>query len=213
MRGAWPRNAAASLVRYRIRPMPSDPTYLRALKEYTKSLPDHAQRDAMEQEFYGPSDRACGILFASWVELLVERAIKYRLKPNASPALFDYDGPLGTFSHKISMAYGLGLFGQKTNHDLLLIRTLRNEFAHCQLPLHFEIPEVKSLCDHLMLPDIEGVRTVPQYIYGLPDDRPGFWYDRDHPKTRFVICCYTIVDGLFQLYQMGLLPQVPSTLP
>lgn len=99
----------------------------------------------MEKEFYGESDRACGILFASWVELLVERAIKYKLKRDPPTALFDFEGPLGTFSAKIMMAYALELFGSKTNHDLLLIRTIRNEFAHCQLPLRFDVPEVKGV--------------------------------------------------------------------
>lgn len=79
----------------------SNPTYLRAFKDYAKSLPDPEQRDAMEKEFFGESDRACGILFASWVELLVERAIKYKLKRDPPTALFDFEGPLGTFSAKL----------------------------------------------------------------------------------------------------------------
>lgn len=112
------------------------------------------------------------------------------------------------------MAYALELFGSKTNHDLLLIRTIRNEFAHCQLPLRFDVPEVKGVCDHLLLPDIEAVRVLPHYLISLPDDRADIWYDSDHPMTRFVICCYTIV---YQLFQMGMRPRPqpaePSNLP
>ena len=57
------------------------------LQEYTKILPDIYEREAMEKEFFGESDRACGILFASSVELMVERAIKLRLTRQSS--LFD----------------------------------------------------------------------------------------------------------------------------
>jgi hypothetical protein len=179
--------------------MTSEPAYLRDFKKFAKSRPDRDMQDAMEKEFYGESDRACGILFPSWVELLIERAIQDQLRHDA-PTVFDYEGPLGNFSAKIMMAYAMGLFGMKTNHDLRLIRTIRNEFAHCQLPLRFDIPEVKGVCDHLMLPDIEEVRVMPPYLYRLPDDRTESWYDQEHPKTRFVICCYTII---YQLFKSG----------
>lgn len=179
----------------------SDPAYLRAFKEYAKSKPTVAHTAAMEKEFYGESDRACGILHASWVELSLTAALKRFFRPDAPSALFDYDGPLGTFASKILTAYGLGIFGSNTNHDLLLIRTIRNEFAHCQLPLRFDLPVVKAMCDHLLLPDNEQVRAVPSYFWSLPDEKPDSWFDEGHPKTRFVTGCYTIIFALlnFQL--------------
>jgi hypothetical protein len=179
--------------------MASDPAYLRAFKEFAKGKPTVADQAAMEKEFYGQNDRACGILHASWVELALTAAIKIFLKPDAPSALFDFNGPLGSFASKIMMAHGLGLFGSNTNHDLGLIRTIRNEFAHCQLPLRFDIPAVKAVCDHLMLPDIEGVRATPTYFWSLPDEKPATWYDENHPKTRFVIACYTIIHALLNL--------------
>ena len=67
-------------------------------------------------------------------------------------------------------------------------------------PSGLTFPKSKA-CDHLLLPDIEAVRVLPHYLISLPDDRADIWYDSDHPKTRFVICCYTIV---YQLFQMGM---------
>src|SRR5260221_1856088 len=131
--------------------MTSDPAYLRAFKNFAKRPPTLEESEAMEKEFYGESDRACGVLHASWVEQVLETAIRRRLRPNLSNRMFDFEGPVGTFSAKIMMGYALGLFGSKTNHDLLLIRTIRNEFAHCQLPLRFDLPEVKAVCDQLIL--------------------------------------------------------------
>jgi hypothetical protein len=189
--------------------MASDPAYLRTFKIYTKSRATGLHQDEMEKEFYGESDRACGILFASWTELIIERSIKDKLKPDPPSALFDFDGPLGTFSAKIMMAYAMDLFGHKTNHDLMLIRTMRNEFAHCQLPLRFELPEVKAVCAHLMLPDVDGMRVMPQYFIRKHGELPQHWYDAEHPKTRFVTCCYTIIYKLFEIGATRL-PGVPE---
>jgi hypothetical protein len=74
-----------------------------------------------------------------------------------------------------------------------LIRTIRNEFAHRQLPLRFDIPEAKAVCDHLQIPDTEA-KVIPPYLIdmavdiGLAEETPDHWSDRQHPKTRFVIC-------------------------
>ncbi len=179
--------------------MTSDPAYLRAFKNFAKRPPTLEESEAMEKEFYGESDRACGVLHASWVEQVLETAIRRRLRPNLSNRMFDFEGPLGTFSAKIMMGYALGLFGSKTNHDLLLIRTIRNEFAHCQLPLRFDLPEVKAVCDQLIVPDTEA-KIIPSYFYrsGAPSD---FLYDHRHPKARFVICCHSIIHRLFDEYK------------
>jgi hypothetical protein len=116
--------------------MVSETAYVKAFKEFTRAnpVPTHEQRQEMEKEFYGESDRACVILQASWTELMVERAIRSRLRGAGAGQLFGQNGPLGTFSNKISMAYSMGIFAETTRHDLTLIRELRNGFAHCQLP-------------------------------------------------------------------------------
>jgi len=174
----------------------SDPTYLVAFKEYTKSTATSADREAMEQEFYGESDRACVILQASWVELMVERAIRSMLRAEGASKIFDTNGPLGQFSDKILLGYGLEIFGTKTRHDLDLIRYLRNGFAHCQLPLRFSTPEVKAICNNLHLPDIEHNRATPLQLFDRAVDGGGAWHDKAHPRERYVICCYTIIAGL-----------------
>jgi hypothetical protein len=58
-----------------------DPAYLRAFKNPAKSRPNIGDRRMMEKEFYGENDRACGVLQASWVEQMLEIAIKARLRP------------------------------------------------------------------------------------------------------------------------------------
>jgi hypothetical protein len=97
------------------------------------------------------------------------------------------------------MAYALGLFGRKTKHDLLLIRAMRNEFAHCQKAIRFDIAAVKDVCAHLLLPDIAEIRALPFALIERSPDPQSTWHDRNHPKTRFAIDCYTIITGLFNL--------------
>jgi hypothetical protein len=179
--------------------MASEPTYLQTFKEYTKSLPSAEDRETMEMEYYGEGDRACAILQATWTELIVERTLRARLRYDGAAQIFDVNGPLGTFSNKIIMAFGMGIFGTKTRHDLTLIRTLRNGFAHCRLPLRFNTPEVKAVCDHLLLPDVDALRAIPTFLLDHPVHNGGEWHDKDHPRQRYIICCYTIINGLFLL--------------
>lgn len=193
--------------------MASDPTYLETFKEYTKSLPSVEDRDVMEMEYYAEGDRACAILQAVWTELIVERVLRGRLRWEGAAKLFDVNGPLGTFSDKIIMAYGMGIFGKKTRHDLDLIRHLRNGFAHCRLPLRFNTPEVKAVCDHLLLPDIESLRAVPTFLLDRPVHNGGEWHDKNHPRQRFIICCYTVISGLFLLPPFQIDPASVSELP
>jgi hypothetical protein len=185
--------------------MARDPAYLIAFKQYTNALATSGERVELEKEFYGESDRACGILQASWVELIVERSLQSRLRQEGISKIFDLNGPLGTFSNKIIMAFGMGIFGAKTRHDLDLIRHIRNGFAHCQRPLRFNTPEIKGMCDHLELPDLDQARATPINLLDRPVEGDGKWHDRDHPKSRYFIGCYTIISRLF-------LPE-PSTLP
>jgi hypothetical protein len=181
--------------------MASEPAYITAFQEYIDSPPGAGHRTAMEREFYGESDRACGILQASWTELILERAIRSRLRNDGAGALFGPNGPLGNFSNKIAFGYSLGLYEVRTRHDLNLIRRIRNGFAHCQLPLRFDISAVKGVCDHLYLPDLQEHRCVPPIIFDRAIEE-GEWHDRDHPRERFIICCYSILSALIHVYQL-----------
>jgi hypothetical protein len=179
------------------------PDYVRAFKEYTKSTPTADDIGPMEEEFYGQNDRACGILFGGWIDLALVSAIKSTLRPDLTrileDSLFDFEGPIRTFSSRINLAYALSIFGEKTKHDLDLIRLIRNQFAHCRLPLHFEIPEVKAVCDHLQIPDT-GQATHPfmfaSFVRSHELMKTAEYNDPKHPKTRFLTCCHSIVHGL-----------------
>jgi len=94
--------------------MASDPAYLEAFKQYTKSLPSAEDREVMEMEYYAEGDRACAILQAVWTELIVERTLRARLRFEGASQIFDFNGPIGSFSDKVIMGFGMGIFGKKT---------------------------------------------------------------------------------------------------
>jgi hypothetical protein len=180
----------------------SDPAYIKAFKKYTRDEPTFSDLPAMEQEFYGEADRAVVILQASMVESILENAIAQRmrhdLKDETRKDLFDFEGPVGTFSAKITIAYALGIFGSTTRRDLDLIRLMRNQFAHCRKPLKFSLPVVVAICAHLVLPDVGGVSLTPTALLRISKTDK---VDLKNPKTRYVTCCHSIAAHLLEFIE------------
>lgn len=83
-------------------------------------------------EFAKESDRACVILGAARLDILLKQLIGAVLLPSTSSSdeLLDGDSPLGTFSSRIQISYRLGLLDAEFIRALNLIRRIRNEFAH-----------------------------------------------------------------------------------
>ena len=56
-----------------------------------------------------------------------------------------HNAPLGTFSSRISACYALGLITEDEQHDLTLLRRIRNDFAH-DIHTSFETRSVVDRC-------------------------------------------------------------------
>ncbi len=108
------------------------------------------QIDKEQKEFHASldfeTDRGCCLMAAAYLEYQIENILKKKLvdKPSMHERLFDFNGPLGTFSSKIEMSYAIGLIGPKVKQDLLLLKKIRNEFAHHRKLLSFSD---KPICD------------------------------------------------------------------
>ena len=63
--------------------------------------------------------------------------------------LFEYSGPLGTFSARIDLAFAMGLLDGNTHRELHLVRKIRNEFGHQHEPLSFATDAIKNRCTEL----------------------------------------------------------------
>lgn len=71
-------------------------------------------------------------------------------------ALFDATGPLGTFSSKLKLAYGLGLLPKNIYIDCNKIRKIRNSFAHDSKPISFGDEPIKSQTHALIVHGIDS---------------------------------------------------------
>ena len=69
--------------------------------------------------------------------------------PKVVDRLLDFQGPLGTFSSRINLVYGLGLIREDQFEDLDTIRRIRNGFAHSHQPIGFSEQSLASLIGNL----------------------------------------------------------------
>jgi DNA-binding MltR family transcriptional regulator len=79
------------------------------------------------------SDRGCALVAAAYLENEINELLGgffVEQGARARAALFDFNGPVGTFSSKIKMSAALGLIPEEIHSSLDLIRKIRNEFAH-----------------------------------------------------------------------------------
>lgn len=104
--------------------------------------------------------RGAAILMAANVEVGLDSALRRVISRGRSNMLFGSDKPLGTFRNKIWMGYGLALYGDQTFTTLEAIRNIRNAFAHSQIPISFDDPEVSAVCDLLVLQPNRTPMTV-----------------------------------------------------
>lgn len=97
------------------------------------------------------SERGSVLLATSYLENLLEEILRKRLLGNKKhlDSLFDYTGPLGTFSSRISLTYSLGIISENEFNDLSIIRKIRNDFSHNPTIIKFSAQKISSLCDKL----------------------------------------------------------------
>lgn len=82
------------------------------------------------------SDRGCVLIRSSDIENLLTQILEdyinetSDLSNNDKKLLFDFTGPLGTFSSKILLTKALGLLDSDLYEDISTVRVLRNRAAH-----------------------------------------------------------------------------------
>lgn len=89
----------------------------------------------MEINLANESDRGCVIVAAAILDQKLESIIRETAENNElsnknMKSLFDMSGPISNFSSKILLSRAFGLIDEKALHDLLIVRKLRNTFAH-----------------------------------------------------------------------------------
>ncbi|WP_298623093.1 MltR family transcriptional regulator [uncultured Zoogloea sp.] len=114
-------------------------------------VPDGLSRSELlfriKEELAKESDRGCALVAAAYIENELSALLKrffVRQAATATEALFEFNGPVGTFSSKIRVSFALGLISKETQQALDLLRKIRNEFAHLHQPMTFESETVKN---------------------------------------------------------------------
>lgn len=118
------------------------------LGELAPPLEIMALRTALSNE----SDRGCGLLAASYLEVQLEQLLRAGLIEGPVPvidSLFEGTGPFSTFSARIDAAFCLGYLPAGTRRDLHLVRKIRNSFAHHAWGVHFENEQISNRCREL----------------------------------------------------------------
>lgn len=114
------------------------------------------------------SDRAVAIIAATILETHITNAIKRRWheSPTVVDRMLRTDGPLGNFGPKIDLVFLMGLVSAEGHHDMVLIKKVRNRFAHYLDVESFETPLIKSWC--LSLKHFENFVLTDAELQGAP---------------------------------------------
>jgi DNA-binding MltR family transcriptional regulator len=103
------------------------------------------------------TDRGCALMASAYLEDRLEFLIKSFLIEEASNSLFEFNGPFGTLSSKITTAYALGLVPKNLSTDLNTIRKVRNEFAHRADLTDFESSGIKERVSSFSFVDVKDL--------------------------------------------------------
>lgn len=107
--------------------------------------------NSMLEQFRSESDRGAAVLAGSWVENIIGIYLEHKMvDQSASHELFSSNGPLATFSQRISIGSAFGLISKNTADTLNYIRKIRNHFAHYPLEASFDERPVSEWAQHLM---------------------------------------------------------------
>ena len=126
-------------------------------------IPTHVRRHwQVMRELEKQTDRGVAIIGAAYLEERLEESLRAAFTDRiehvkidgskVSGRLFKGTGPLVSFSAKIDALFALGLVGERSFHDLHLVREIRNAFAHTSDPLSFRSAKIVYCCRKLWLP-------------------------------------------------------------
>jgi len=93
------------------------------------------------------SDRAAIIMAATFIEDTLSHKLKQQIAPmgrKEQDELFDFSGPLGTFSARIKIAHAFHLIDAPLKRQIEIIKEMRNAAAHAQIDITFATPAIRE---------------------------------------------------------------------
>jgi DNA-binding MltR family transcriptional regulator len=104
-----------------------------------------------KNDLFRESDRGCVLILSSDVENQLEDILKSwfdnssDLSTKEYKNIFDFTGPLGSLSSKISICKAIGIINSSLHSDLHKIRSIRNEAAHSKESFSLSDEKIKQL--------------------------------------------------------------------
>jgi DNA-binding MltR family transcriptional regulator len=103
-------------------------------------------------------DRSQAIVAGALREQALESALSTHFVTSAEEtrALFiDHaDGGISSFAVKIKLAFALGMIEKTIRAELIMIKNIRNVFAHTRAAVTFTDPRISAACNRLKIPEM-----------------------------------------------------------
>lgn len=143
-------------------------------------------RQDVDREFEGASDRAAAVVGAALLDAHLRDLFESVFSHDAdlSALLEQTNASLQSLSAKSEMALALALISRREHRNLVIIRRIRNRFAHRIGQVSFSAPEISDRCAELhvpvamRMPDripvafLSGKTTDPSTVRPLPFTEP-----------------------------------------
>ena len=141
---------------------------IKALKGHSRAKITQAAIQAHGASLENESDRGTVIMTAAMIEDTLVQALKRRL-PHLNvkeiDSLFDFNGPMGTFSSKIKCAQAFGIINRATRNHIEVIREMRNACAHSQSGLTFKDDVLRNAVFSMLTDDaVSSYQDDGEYI-------------------------------------------------
>lgn len=101
----------------------------------------------IKEELKKESDRGCALVSAAYIEAELKKMISsflVEMSSSETKEIFSFNGPIGTFSSKIKLAYSMGLISKDISFSIDQLRAIRNICAHLEKPFDFDKENIKA---------------------------------------------------------------------
>jgi hypothetical protein len=149
-------------------PKPGRASVIKALKAHSRSKITRASIEAQGASLEHESDRGTVIMTAAMIEDTLSQALEnhlHHLTSKELDALFEFNGPMGTFSAKIKSAQAFKIIDRATRNHIEMIREMRNACAHSQNGLTFKDEILRNAVFSMLTPDAaQSYQNNEKYI-------------------------------------------------
>ncbi len=166
---------------------------LDALSTLSRTTPKHDHRKEFIQEInQEKNDRGAAILVVTNVENALRICLQNILvnQDVLHDNLFGINAPMSSFDSKIRMSYALGIIGSEMRKNLDVIRSVRNAFAHSQIPITFETKEVSNAAALLRKPDLVHANLIEDTVFAHD------WEISITTRMKFITICNIMATNL-----------------